>query len=203
MKDYEKELERSFRTINEGDIVSGSVIAVVGLIAIVELQYVWLVNTYKLTRENVMRQSHELFKDAGLQFGENNIQVLLIYDKESENMSTCQPGDLRQELNNVAFKSHLGEFAFYSFEPSDMAGRDELFLESLRVVADAKDVKRLIAVPAEEEYGNEVPAILNKVDGKDGMTVFGMNPPTEAIAYQWEMLGFAVLQALGIKADEL
>ena len=24
MKDYEKELERSFRTINEGDIVSGA-----------------------------------------------------------------------------------------------------------------------------------------------------------------------------------
>ena len=53
----------------------------------------------------------------GYNSGENNIQVLLIYDKESENMSTCQPGDLRQELNNVAFKSHLGEFAFYSFEP--------------------------------------------------------------------------------------
>ena len=118
-------------------------------------------------------------------------------------MSTCQPGDLREELNNVAFKSHLGEFAFYSFEPSDMAGRDELFLESLKVVADAKDVKRLIAVPAEEEYGNELPAILNKVDGKESMTVFGMNPPAEAAAYQWEMLGFAVLQALGIKADEL
>ena len=85
-----------------------------------------------------------------------------------------------------------------------MAGRDELFLESLRVVADAKDVKRLIAVPAEEEYGNEVPTIIKvKWNGKDGMTVFGMNPPTEAIAYQWEMLGFAVLQALGIKADEL
>ena len=27
MKDYEKELERSFRTINEGDIVSGAVVA--------------------------------------------------------------------------------------------------------------------------------------------------------------------------------
>ena len=110
---------------------------------------------------------------------------------------------MREELNNVAFKSHLGEFAFYSFEPSDMAGRDELFLESLKVVADAKDVKRLIAVPAEEEYGNELPAILNKVDGKESMTVFGMNPSAEAAAYQWEMLGFAVLQALGIKADEL
>ena len=28
-------------------------IAVVGLIAIVELQYVWLVNTYKLTKESI------------------------------------------------------------------------------------------------------------------------------------------------------
>lgn len=35
------------------------------------------------------------------------------------------------------------------------------------------------------------------------MTVFGMNPPTSEVAYQWEMLGFAVLQSLGIKADEL
>ena len=28
MKDYERELERSFRTIHEGDIISGTVIAV-------------------------------------------------------------------------------------------------------------------------------------------------------------------------------
>ena len=41
------------------------------------------------------------------------------------------------ELNNVAFKSQLGEFALYSFEPSDMASREELFLESLRVVTNS------------------------------------------------------------------
>jgi hypothetical protein len=41
------------------------------------------------------------------------------------------------------------------------------------------------------------------VDGKEKMTVFGMNPPTSEVAYQWEMFGFAVLQSLGIKADEL
>ena len=76
-------------------------------------------------------------------------------------------------------------------------------LESLRVVVDAKEVKRVIIVPAEEEYGDKVPAILNKVDGKEKMTVFGMNPPTSEVAYQWEMFGFAVLQSLGIKADEL
>ena len=54
-----------------------------------------------------------------------------------------------------------------------------------------------------QEYGDKVPAILNKVDGKEKMTVFGMNPPTSEVAYQWEMFGFAVLQSLGIKADEL
>ncbi|WP_350005412.1 DUF6621 family protein, partial [Phocaeicola dorei] len=135
--------------------------------------------------------------------GENAVQVLFIYDEESKKMDAFQPSDLEKELNNVAFKSQLGEFALYSFEPSDMASREELFLESLRVVVDAKEVKRVIIVPAEEEYGDKVPAILNKVDGKEKMTVFGMNPPACEVAYQWEMFGFAVLQSLGIKADEL
>ena len=129
--------------------------------------------------------------DSGIPLGENAVQVLFIYDEESKKMDAFQPSDLEKELNNVAFKSQLGEFALYSFEPSDMASRD------------AKEVKRVIIVPAEEEYGDKVPAILNKVDGKEKMTVFGMNPPTSEVAYQWEMFGFAVLQSLGIKADEL
>mgnify|MGYP000116893835 FL=1 len=104
--------------------------------------------------------------DSGIPLGENAVQVLFIYDEESKKMDAFQPSDLEKELNNVAFKSQLGEFALYSFEPSDMASREELFLESLRVVVDAKEVKRVIIVPAEEEYGDKVPAILNKVDGK-------------------------------------
>lgn len=42
-------------------------IAVVGLLAIVELQYVWLTNTYKLTEESLLMKSDDLFKDAALQ----------------------------------------------------------------------------------------------------------------------------------------
>lgn len=141
--------------------------------------------------------------DGGIPMGENAIQVLFIYDKESKKMNAFQPSGLEKELNNVAFKSQLGEFALYSFEPSGMATREELFLESLKVVADGKEVKRVIVVPSEEEYGDRVPAILNKVDGKEKITVFGMNPPTGEVVYQWEMLGFSILQSLGIKADEL
>ena len=47
--------------------------------------------------------------------------------------------------------------------------------------------------------------LLGKISNgiKEKMTVFGMNPPACEVAYQWEMFGFAVLQSLGIKADEL
>ena len=38
-------------------------IAVVGLLAIVELQYVWLTNTYKLTEESLLMKSDDLFKE--------------------------------------------------------------------------------------------------------------------------------------------
>lgn len=144
-----------------------------------------------------------LVLDSGVPVGENTLQVLFIYDEESKKMNAFQPSDLEKELNNVAFQSQLGEFALYSFEPSDMATREELFLESLKVVADAKEVKRLIVVPAEEEYGDKIPALLNKVDGKEKITVFGMNPPAAQVAYQWDILGFSVLESLGIKAEEL
>lgn len=141
--------------------------------------------------------------DAGIPLGTNDIQVIFIYDEESKRMDAVQPGDLKKELNEVAFKGQLGEYGLYTFNPSDLATREELFLESLKLVVSAEGVKRLLVVPSEEEYGDKVPAILNKVEGKEKMTVFGMNPPAEEVSYQWEMVGFPVLQSLGIKADEL
>ncbi len=41
-------------------------IAIIGLLAIVGLQYVWLVNTYKLTKESIQFRSEEVFKDASM-----------------------------------------------------------------------------------------------------------------------------------------
>ena len=92
--------------------------------------------------------------DSGIPLGENAVQVLFIYDEESKKMDAFQPSDLEKELNNVAFKSQLGEFALYSFEPSDMASREELFLESLRVVVDAKAVSYTHLSRANRDYIN-------------------------------------------------
>ena len=141
--------------------------------------------------------------DAAIQPGEQVLQVLFVYDKELKKMDAFQPGDLKKELNDVAFKSQLGEFQLNAFEPSDMADREAFFLESVKLVADAKEVKHLVIIPSETEYADKLPEILEKVDGKDSIHVLGMNPLPESKAYQWQMMGYAVLQALGIRSDEL
>ena len=118
-------------------------------------------------------------------------------------MSAFNPGDLKKELNDVAFKSRLGEFQLNSFEPSDMADREAFFLESVKLIADAKEVKHLVVIPSETEYGDKLPEIFEKVDGKESIHVMGMNPLESSKAFSWEMMGYAVLQALGIRADEI
>ena len=141
--------------------------------------------------------------DAAIQPGENVLQVLLVYDKELTKMDAFNPGDLKKELNDVAFKSQLGEFQLNTFEPSDMADREAFFLESVKLVADAKEVKHLVVVPSEMEYGDKLPEIFEKVDGKESIHILGMNPPAPSETFHWEMLGYAVLQALGIRSDEI
>lgn len=141
--------------------------------------------------------------DAAIQPGENVLQVLLVYDKELTKMDAFNPGDLKKELNDVAFKSQLGEFQLNTFEPSDMADREAFFLEAVKLVADAKEVKHLVIVPSETEYGDKIPDILEKVDGKESIHVLGMNPLAPSKAFSWEMMGYAVLQALGVRSDEI
>ena len=141
--------------------------------------------------------------DAAIQPGDNVLQVLFVYDKNESKMDAFNPGDLKKELNDVAFKSQLGEFQLNTFEPSDMADKEAFFLESVRLIADAKEVKHLVVVPSESEYGDKLPEIFEKVDGKESIHVLGMNPPASSDKYQWEMLGYAVLQALGIRSDEI
>ena len=141
--------------------------------------------------------------DAAIQPGENVLQVLFVYDKNQTRIDAFNPSDLKKELNDVAFKSQLGEFQLNTFEPSDMADKEAFFLESVRLVADAKEVKHLVVVPDEMEYGDKLSEIFDKVDGKESIHVLGMNPPAPSDKYHWEMMGYAVLQALGIRSDEI
>ena len=140
--------------------------------------------------------------DAGITEGTNEIQTLLVYDDESGALENCSPSNLKEELNGVAFTNQFGEFSFASVPCADMVSREDLYLDLLHIVLDSADVKKLILISFNEEYGAKVTEALKDVQGKE-IVQFRMNEPEEVVNYQWEMLAYPVMQAFGIKAEEL
>ena len=52
-------------------------------------------------------------------------------------------------------------------------------------------------------YGARLGSYINKVENKEAITVLGMNLPAYKGNFSFDMLGFAVLQSLGIRAEDL
>lgn len=141
--------------------------------------------------------------DAGIQPGESEIQVIFIYQANRPEMEFCSPGNLEKELHNVGFKSPVGEFSLYAFQPSGMAKREDLFSESLQLAGESKDVKRIIFIPDEGDYASALEEVIGEIKGKERITRFGMNPPDYPHSYAFELLGFSILQSFGIRSEEL
>ena len=68
--------------------------------------------------------------------------------------------------------------------------------------SDSVDVKRMIVVSFNEEYGKKVTDVLQGLKGKEVMQ-FRMNEPEIPVNYKWDMLAFPVMHSLGIRAEEL
>lgn len=140
--------------------------------------------------------------DANVPADGKEVQVLFIYDKSSSVLKHCLPSDLRSELNGVAFQSGLGEFVFASISPEEMTTREDLYFDLLRIMSEAPDLKRIIAIPFEANNKETIHSALNEIKDKE-VTLFGMNKPDKAIKYNWQMLAYPVMQALGIKGEEI
>ena len=140
--------------------------------------------------------------DAGINEGKNEVQFLFVYDKESRHLQHCQPSDLQEELNGVAFQSPYGEFFFAGVPSEGMVSIEDLFMDLLSVVSDSADVKRMIVVSFNEEYGKKVTDVLQGLKGKE-VVQFRMNEPEIPVNYKWDMLAFPVMHSLGIRAEEL
>ncbi len=141
--------------------------------------------------------------ESGITSGNNSFQVLFVYDSNCEKLNSFTPALLKDEIDSMAFKSNLGEFSLFSFQPSDMVTREELFNESMKVVLDSLDVKSAIIIPSEELTNDEISETVSKVDGKENIYFFGMNPLSLPKSAKWETMGYALMKALGVKADEL
>ena len=79
---------------------------------------------------------------------------------------------------------------------------DSLFIDSLQVIANSGDVKRLMIVPDAEHLYNKVREGLRHVEPDKHITIFAMQPMPGG-DYRQEILGYSLMAALGIKSEEI
>lgn len=144
--------------------------------------------------------------DGGLREGDHTTQVVLIHDKKSMAMQNFRPSNYDKDLNAQAFKDDkLGEFVISSYPTEEkLVGKDDFLVDVARTVCNAKEVKRVMVIPDNENgYAyDQLRDMLRRVDDEKRITLFAMQPLPGG-NFRQEILGYSLMNALGISADEI
>ena len=144
--------------------------------------------------------------DGGVREGKNNTQIVLVHDKKNTCMDNFTPSDYDKDLNSKAFTDDkLGEFAITSVEVGDMVSKDEYIENVLKTILQHDEVKRAMIVPDSEKsdaYSQIRSLLRNTDDDNKRITMFAMQP-LEGGNFRQEILGYSLMNALGIRADEV
>ena len=144
--------------------------------------------------------------DGGLREGEHETQVVLIHDKQKMAMQNFRPANFEKDLNAQAFKDEkLGEFIISSYPTEEkMVGKDDFLVDVARTVCNAKEVKRVMIIPNSEvgDAYDRLRDMLRQVDDEKRVTLFAIQPLPGG-NFRQEILGYSLMNALGISADEI
>ena len=143
--------------------------------------------------------------DGGIREGGYETLVVLAHQKDKVQLDNFAPGNYAAELDGKAFKDHLGEFIISAVAIEPIADSEDYLTEALQLVTAQKEVKRVMVIPnAEDPYiYNKVREVLNRLDDDDKrITVFAMEPKPGG-NFRQEILGYSLMAALGISADEI
>ncbi len=138
--------------------------------------------------------------DGGIREGEHQTQVVLIHEKGKERMENFIPADF-SELDGKAFQDHLGEFVINTPPVEQLTTKEEFLLDVLLMACQEEKVKRVMVI-ANEELFPKIKEALRRVDDEKRITIFNMQP-REGGNFRQEILGYSLMAALGIKADEI
>lgn len=136
---------------------------------------------------------------------EGETQVIFIHSKEKAALENFAPGNYEADLNAKAFKDRLGEFILSSYPVEEVVKHDDFFLDILKTVVNHKDVHRVMAIPNAEHPAlwDALRHALRDVDDEEKrVTLFAMQP-LEGGNFKQEILGYSLMNALGIKGSEL
>ena len=142
-------------------------------------------------------------RDGGIREGDNDVQVILVHERTTSVLENFSPSSLDDDLNGKAFKDHLGEFCISSIAVEDeMVDKEHLFCDSLMHVCSQSEVKRVMVIPNGETYYDGVRHALKDADDEKRITVFAMQP-MPCGNFRQEILGYSLMNALGIKGEEV
>ena len=129
--------------------------------------------------------------------------VVLIHDKKRTGFDNFLPTDYASELNGKAFNGLLGEFTINALAVDETTTKTRLLLDVVILACSHKDVKRIMIIPNAEEGTTyeELRQLLRNVDGEKRITVFTMQP-LQGGNFRQEILGYSLMQALGIRGEE-
>ncbi len=137
--------------------------------------------------------------DGGLREGSHQIQVVMLH--QGNGMENFTPGAFC-ELDGKAFSGPLGEFMISCVPVEEMVTAEDLFIDSLQILANAGEVRRLIVIPDAEHIYNKVRETLRHADDEKRITVLAMQPMPGG-SFRQEILGYSIMAALGIRSSEL
>lgn len=143
--------------------------------------------------------------DGGLRQGDNHTQVALIHDKASTHMENFRPADYAGELSAKAFRdARLGEFTVNAYAVEELVSKEEMMLDMLQTVLGHAEVKRVMVIPNAEEGESYdlMRTALRDVSDEKRVTLFAMQPMPGG-NFRQEILGYSLLNALGISAGEI
>lgn len=139
--------------------------------------------------------------DSGLRPGDNEVQVHFLHSKQRDGLKYFNPSKFDADLNGLSFKDNLGYFSLFAFPVEEVVEKDEFVVQSLTMLADAKEIKRLAVVADMEAYGDRIRKICANTEGKE-ICLFAMEPQSGR-GFSQEILGYSLMSALGIKGEEL
>lgn len=145
--------------------------------------------------------------DGRMKPGDHETQVVVLHDKGKRQLDNYVPSSLGQELDKQAFKDEtLGEFIINTIATGGkVTEKDEVMLDFLKIVLSHKEVSRIMIVPNAED-GNIYNLLRNALrdvdDEEKHVTLFAMQP-MEGGNFKQQILGYSIMNAMGITADEI
>ena len=160
----------------------------------------------KIPTANFSQWAVNIALDGKLKPGNNETQVVLLHDKEKAMLENFTPSSYEADLNNKAFKDvFLGEFLVNSIVTGEEnTSKEAVLSDLLQMLTTHEEVHRIMIIPNAEDTVtyNEVKKMLEKVDDDEKrITVFTMQPMVGG-NFRQEILGYSLMNAMGIKAEE-